>query len=413
MGDLEHSPIGILSQWAHEGLWRLLAMADVPESDIDHQLKPPLRLHHLTGGLSTIVGANRAGLLLSPGGPGLVAFSLLPQRFFPETLKLQPGIRFLGGSQFNHFEEMQDTVISNFVIAASSKNQSLSESQFHLWGGITFALHSSGREAEAMATSRLQNQIRLCKDRLERLSVAYRTTLMVAGYTYEGGEKISFRGDKYSHYIGSEYRSLLNELYSLRDSFLVVAYRLKYSRSDSYKWEKIKSCVTADSSRSAKIIADAMFAENKIGLIERMSLYRSVAQHCLGANNPVLSDAYKVACSRGHYGALPYLVFPLYDDIGKMRAIEKGSPKGLFEKPSHEETLRFVKLENHIDALEFSYDCYVRMLRICEAIADEVGIQPQVRTITDDDMIEATFTDREGKVSRARRDKKTGKLAEY
>jgi hypothetical protein len=385
----------------------------IPVPDEGYALEPPLRMHHLTGGLGALIGSNRLAMLLSPKGPGLVFFCLMPKAFFPSTLKMQPGIRFLGGTQFNSAEEMQDPISSSFLIAAQdSAGRSLADSQFHHWNGVTVALRQMGREPESIMTSRLDCQIRLCKDRFERLSIAYRTILSSIPWNDKNENKISFTGDKYAHYIGSEYRSMLNELFSMRDAILAVTYRIRFNRTDPYKFSKLKQCVQAESAGSGKLIFDSMFSSVP-GIIERMSLYRSVAQHSLGANNPALGDVYKISLSKGQYGELPYVIFPLYDDIEKMRLIEQGSSKGILGQTSREESIRFMSLPSHQDALEFCYDCYVNMLRICELLAAEISIEPKVFTITDDDIIEATFTDEHGKIKRMKRDDATGHLVEY
>lgn len=383
----------------------------VPEEG--YAIEPPMRLHHLTGGLAVLLGANRLAMMLSPGSSEMRFFSLLPKMHLSSTLKMQPGIRFLGGNQFNHADEMRDPVSSNFIIAATNADgKALAQAEFYRWNGIAVALRQMNRESDAMIADRLDNQIRLCKDRFERLSMAYRTTLSMVVADRDPEKKVSFTGDKYAHYLASEYRSLLNELYSLRDAVLAVAYRMKYGRVDSFALSKVRQCVSSAADRSEKLIVEAMFSDRP-GLIGRMSLYRAVAQHCLGANNPVLGDVYKIACSNGLYGKLPYVIFPLYDNIEKMREIERGASKGVLERSSQAESIRFMSLPSHVDALEFCYDCFVRLLRICEALATEIGIEPKVTTITDADIIEGTFTDSAGKVTRVKRDEKTGRLIEY
>jgi hypothetical protein len=225
-------------------------------------------------------------------------------------------------------------------------------------------------------------------------------------------EKISFRGDKYSAHLASEFRSVLNELYSLRDAMLAVGYRLAHGQADPFTMKKVKQIVTAGTSPFDKLVANSMFASDGGGRIERMSLYRSLALHCLGATNPVCGDVYKIARSPGPFGRLNYIVFPLYDDVEKMREIEQGSSKGALERPSHEETLRFFQLPKHLDALEFTFDCFRELLLMCEALASEVQIQPQIMTLTDKDILSGTFTDEHGKTTRFRKNAE-GQLEDY
>jgi hypothetical protein len=95
-----------------------------------------------------------------------------------------------------------------------------------------------------------------------------------------------------------------------------------------------------------------------------------------------------------------------------MRAIEKGSSKGILEPATQTEMERFLRKPDHLDALEFLFDCLVRLLRIAEMLAREIGLEARMTTITDEDIIEATLTDETGKVTRVRRDAATGKLME-
>lgn len=382
--------------------------------DEGYCFEPPMRLHHLTGGLSLLVDAKGLSSLMSPGGPGLAFFSVRPKMSVASCLVGQEGVRILGRTHFNHAEEMQDPVTSNFSIAEhNTDRQCLANSQFHQWGGVATALHQMARGADALLANRVSAQIRLCLARLERLSVAYRMVLSLTDQVPSTTTKFSLRGDKYAQHVGSDIRSLLNELYSLRDALLAAAFRLRFQRADAFTIKKIKQLVVAETVGASRLIASAMFSADGDLLIDRMSLYRTIAQHCIGATNPIFDDVYQVRISSGPYGELPYLVYPLYDDIEKMRAIEQGSSKGVLERPSDEEAKRFLGLPHHLDALEFSYDCFVRLLRISEALAAEIAIEPKVTTITDEEIIEATFTDKDGKTTRVKRDEATGKLVEY
>jgi hypothetical protein len=376
-----------------------------------YSFEPQMRLHHLTGGLSLLVDGKGLSTLMSPGGPGMLFFSILPKMSVISVLAGQKEVRVLGRTQFDHAEEMGDPVTSNFVIAETNSNhQCLAYSQFHHWRGVATALHEMSRGADALLANRVGAQIRLCLAQLERLSIAYRTALSL---TDQKPTTFSLKSDKYAAHVGSGIRSLLNELYSLRDALLAATFRLRYQGTDAYAIKKLKQLVMAEAQGVGKLISNSMFSEDGDLLIDRMSLYRAIAQHCIGDTNPIFGDVYQVCISSGPYGELPYLVYPLYDDIEKMRAIEKGASKGVLERPSREEAQRFLSLPRHLDALEFCYDCLVRLLRIAEATAIEIAIEPKVMTITDKDIIEATFSDASGKTTRVKRDTATGKLIEY
>lgn len=379
-----------------------------------YSFEPPMWLHHLTGGISLLVDAKGLSSLMSPGGPGMLFFSVRPKMSVISTLAGQEGLRVLGRTHFHHAGEMQDPVTPNFAIAAiNADHQCLANGQFHQWSGIATALHEMARGADALLANRVSAQICLCLTRLERLSIAYRMVLSLTNEKPSTTTSFSMRSDKYAQHIGSDIRSLLNELYSLRDALLAATFRLRYQRADAYTLKKIEQLVMAETQGAGRLIASSMFSEDGDLLINHMSLYRTIAQHCIGGVNPIFNDVYQVRISSGPYGELPYLVYPLYDDIKKMRAIEHGSSKGILERPSREEAKRFLGLARHLDALEFCYDCFVRLLQICEATAIETAIEPKVTTITDKDIIEATLTDASGKTTRVKRDDATGKLVEY
>lgn len=383
---------------------------DVPEEGLI--FPPPIRAFHLSGGLWVLMSINHLAALISPGGNGMTFFSVLKNASLTSVLREQSGVRILGRNHFSVAEEMEDAVTQNFAISASTaENQCLASAQTHQWQGLATALHRLKRDPEALMARRVALQIRLCLTRLERLSAAYRTVLTNIGNKQEPGRH-KFTSDKYAQYLGSEYRSVLNELYSLRDAVLAASYRLHLKRTDSFSVKKIRPLVADASDGSSRMISEAMFSTHGDLLIRNMSLYRSVAQHCIGATNPVFGDVYQILTSRGPLGEHPYLVYPLYDNLERMREIEEGSSRGVLEPLPEEEGERFMGLGEYKDALEFCYDCFVRLLRIAENLEREIGIEPQQVTITDADIMEMTITDETGKVTRAKRDE-SGRLVEY
>lgn len=219
----------------------------------------------------------------------------------------------------------------------------------------------------------------------------------------------SFTSDKYSHYLGSEYRSCLNELYSLRDAILVAMYKVGFKRTDDFTIRKLRTLATNDSKGSARLVFESMFDTSEDALIDQMSLYRSVAQHCLGLNNPVFGDVYRLRVSEGPFGEIPYMVYPLYDNLSVMREIERGSSKGILVPVTDSEFDRFIQLPRHRDALEFCFDCFERLLRIAELLADEIGFSPRLTTLTEDHILAATLT-RDGEILKFERDKETNQL---
>lgn len=373
---------------------------------------PPLCLHHITGGINLLIDQVRLGLFMPSGTHSLSPFSLLSDESVFSLLEKHKGLRLLAMNHFRFAEEMNDPITDNFILAVTGKKRCIAEEQFHYWRGISHALHEDGRASDSLISSRVASQIGLCIKRLEALSTAYRTTLLVNNQNSPPDkETFQLTSDKYAHRIGSEYRSLLNELYSLRDAILAATFRLSYNQTTPYALRYLKPFVLAKDTLSGRLISDSMYDEDGSLYIQKMSLYRAVGQHCLGSNNPVLSDVYKLQVSDGPFGQLPFIIYPLYDDFDKMKEIETESPKGVLEIPSREETIRFASLPNHTDALEFSYDCFVNLLTIASAVAEEAKIPPRVMQLNDTNMLELSFTDEDGKRVHLKRDEATGLLA--
>jgi hypothetical protein len=382
----------------------------VPDEGL--QFVPPMRGHHLTGGLSLLTASNRLGMLF-PSMQGIIFFSLLQDAPAESILHGQEGIRHLGTNFFSAADEMTDPVTQLFSISVSARNECcLATAQYVDWYGVANTLHQSNRGADALIATRIASQVRACLNRLERLSIAYRTVLTEAVMKERPSSPSTFTSDKYAVYLGGEYRAMLNELYAMRDAVLAGAFRFRFKRNDPFDMRKIKALMKTETQGLVRLISHSMFSDAGDRLIEHMALYRSVAQHCLGATNPIFGDVYQLRLSTGPFGSLPYVVFPLYDDIEKMREIERGSSAGVLERPSVEEVTRFGELGEYRDALEFSYDCFVRLLTISELLRQESGIEPRPVVITDQDILELTVTDATGKVTRARRDQ-SGRLVEY
>lgn len=373
---------------------------------------PPLRMHHLSGGVGFLLGQNKLGWIAAPGINPLRPVTLRDLNAVPKLFAPYKKIRVLGRTVYQHADELHDPITDHFVLSATtSEHRCLASNQEHHWSGVSTALHVQERGNEGLLASRVASQIHICTRKLEQLSKAYRTVLSIVGApTQPDQHKIT--NDKYAQHIGTEFRSLLNELYGLRDAVNGAVYRLKYGREEGFRTDRFRRAVEDDKSALAKLISQSMFDGDGDKLIERMSLYRSVALHCLGKNNPIFGDGYQQLIASGPLGDIPYLVWPLYDDIERMREIQRGSSRGILGAFSREEAERFLKKEDHLDALEFCFDCFVRLLRIAEQLSSDTALPSRPMIITDDDIIEATFTDEDGNVIRVARDATTGKLVE-
>ena len=376
-------------------------------------LDRPFWMHHLTGGLQVLLGSNRQCLLLAPE-VGMRAFTLRAGASVDSAFKSYNGkIRVVGRSYASNVEEMNEPVTGPFVLrACAPNNQCLAHVMLHHWRGMAHALSLESRGPDALLIDRAANHIGIAVRRLEKLSIAYRSALSSIELPEHKPDTKSMFSNKYAQNMGIEYRALINELYGLRDALSLVFFRLYFKRTDGFKTKKLKLLLLADGGPTASLMAASMFAEAGGDLlIERMSLYRSVAQHCLGSNSPIFGDVYAVASANGILGDLRWLVYPLYDDIERLRSIEQGATAGIIDRPDRAEAERFIGKDDHLDALDFCCECLVRLLTIASGIADGLGIEPKMHMITDADILQAEITDENG-TRRVKRDPTTGKLVE-
>jgi hypothetical protein len=164
-------------------------------------------------------------------------------------------------------------------------------------------LHLQDRGSDGVLASRIASQILICTRRLEQLSRAYRMVLSII-HDPQKGSKRSITNNKYAQHIGTEFRSLLNELYGLRDAVNSAAYRLKYGHTNGFASKGFRREVLNDADPLGRLIAQSMFDEDGDLLIDRMSLHRSVALHCLGKTNPIFGDGYQQVTSDGPLGPI-------------------------------------------------------------------------------------------------------------
>lgn len=376
-------------------------------------LERPFWLHHLTGGLQVLLGSNRKCLLLAPEVE-MHSFTLRAGASVDSAFTSYNGkVRVVGRSYAADVEEMKEPVTGPFVLrACAPNNQCLAHVMLHHWNGMAHALGLEGRGPDALLVDRVANHIGIAVRRLEKLSIAYRSALSSVELPECKPDTKNMFGNKYAQNMGIEYRALVNEIYGLRDALSLAFFRLYFKRTDGFKTKKLRSLLLADGGPAASLMASSMFAEAGGDLlIERMSLYRSVAQHCLGSNSPVFGDVYSVASANGVLGQLRWLVYPLYDDMERLRGIEQGATAGILDRVDRAEAERFLGKDEHIDALDFCYECLVRLLTIASGIADGLGIEPKMHTITDADILNVELTDENG-TRWLKRDLATGELVE-
>jgi hypothetical protein len=140
-------------------------MNDLPPFEGEYSFEPPFQIQHMTGGLSMLVSANGLCWLLAPGVPHLPIFSRMPKRSILNVAQQQPGIRILGRNNVKEIEDTADPISRDFITAAvNAKGTCLAHDQYQHWSGVAHALHNQNRDADALMVSRLDSQIKLCRN---------------------------------------------------------------------------------------------------------------------------------------------------------------------------------------------------------------------------------------------------------
>lgn len=371
--------------------------------------EPPLQLYHLSGGLQLLIGNNRLALMsdVHSGYPLLWSTLNGPS----DILSFYPGIRIIGRTRFSTADEMSEPISPNFAIRAVSRsNQCLAFNQHTFWSGVANGFGKDGAAENAHFCRRLSTQIIKSTRRLEKLSLSYRLALPFQEIPKEGD--VSFHQNKLASNIGNEFGSLLDDLYGLRDAINVIVYKVLLGRSGSFSTKALKKAISPiSSSPTANLISSAMFDEADGDLIiSKMSTYRGVALHCMGTSNPATLDSVMVKCVSGALGTIARIVYPLYDDITELKEIEAGRSFG--PRQDRNALERFAKLDNHLDGMDFAYDCFVRLLQIAESLGIELRVEPRHMQLTDRDILKATFTDEDGNVINLERDPVSGEQFE-
>lgn len=373
--------------------------------------EPPIYLYHLSGGLRLLYGSNDICWLMEHNSSEMIVFPATA-RDLEEVLQDYSQIRLLGCNKYDQVEELHDIIADNFSLdVTDEQGWCLAFNQHTHWSGVANGLHQEGKIDEALMCNRLSTQIIKSTRRLEKLSRAY-------GFAFENSKPdrkslFSLKSDKYSANIGYEFGSLLDDLYATRDAIGAIVLRIYFNERGSFSTKKLRTKVmSAPTSPLLAMISESMFSPDAGDmLISRMSTYRGVALHCMGTSNPVTHDSVLMKSESGRFGEIYRVIYPLYDDLEELKRIEKGEP-ALTLKDRTKEFHRFAMLEHHIDALEFGYDCLVRLLRIAELLAAAVPLASQPLRLTEANILKIEYTDKDGKRVRLRRDDASGKLVE-
>lgn len=263
-------------------------------------------------------------------------------------------------------KELYDPLPEQIAIHANGPdNRCLAHGQDFYWEGVRHVQYENGNNYEFFIVSRYLTQLRRVRDRLSKLFSAYQLAYDSREVVPKDRDATSI-SNKYTDHIGNEFCSILDEIVSMRDAALNIIYRMNYKTTKDFKMRDFKNYILSapkDDLRDA--IANSMFDPNSGDmLLDHMALHRNVATHATGKVNPVSGNFAIVRSFDGCFGKLKQLIFPLYDDIEAMRELNSNTAKQFYFRRDNEELKRFLDKEFHLDALDFAFDCYKRILSI-------------------------------------------------
>jgi hypothetical protein len=357
-------------------------------------LTPPASLYRLSGGIKLIVDSHEKCQVIGIK-PGQEIHFSLNGRKIGATLFDYRNVRVFARSKCHDDDELNDPISYNLALRALGPDgKCLVYSQQLYWEGVSHVFHERRMYPEEGLVRRLVTQIRTCLRRFEKLFISYSIFLE----TFEKNPPL--RGNclknKHTTNIGSEFGALLDSLYALRDAVNSIAYRLLFHENGIFNTKKFRMKILGSSkSGFVQLVSGAMFEEKDGDLIlSRMSTYRSVALHCMGTSNPVVRDSIIFKEESGIFGPILRAVYPLYDDMAKLKAIELGTAIGFSFPRDTDEIKRFLSISCHQDALDFGFDCFERLLTIALLLGEELELESRLPVITDKDIISHEFTAR-------------------
>jgi hypothetical protein len=350
-------------------------------------LTPPFRLYRLSGGMKLIMDAEK-DCLLSGAVPGDDLRFKLGSNKVGSSLFGNPNLRVFASSTCRDDTELNDPISETFALSVVGPDRtSLNVSQARYWSGVANACRLNGRLVEEAQFRRLVTHIRRSTRRFEKLHLSYSYTL--ERYQQTQVERRHFVKSKFSNDIGYEFCSLLDDLYGLRDAVNDLIFRVALNGTGPFRTKKlINGLKNAPKTELFKLVSHSMFDDSGDLLLLKMSTYRSVAMHCMGTTNPVIGNAISFSDEDTNLGPFRRMFFPLYDDLSKLKEIEEETPKGFAFDAGEEEFTRFSNLENHLDALEFGFDCLVRLLTISFLLSVETKLESRDFEITDEDILD-------------------------
>ena len=334
--------------------------------------------------------------------------SLSPERLSSLTI--------LTRTHFNRAEELHDPLKSSSLYLANASGISLENEQSARWIGLSIAYRSRRDTLKARRAERIGKQILFCRNTLDALIRSNRSTLtynlLESVICNPEAETFQYTENKYSADIGYRAQSCLNELYGLRDLVMSFLFEVLYGQKMSLSGV-VDFLISDDRFGFASTIIPLFRRDVPIGKIALMSICRNVFFHYTGPQSGPFGPMYCFRECFGPLGFIPYLVYPLYGNVERLKLIEKGR---YLDNDSAEaqklEAIRFMNVPSHLDVLDLCYECFVILLEIAGLIEKQIPINSETIVLTDKDILDLTLRDANGQVKKYRQNQ-GGKLEEY
>jgi hypothetical protein len=258
-------------------------------------------------------------------------------------------LRILTESVFDSAEAMHDPIPDTSLHISNSRRSGWDIAQVQRWSGLSTAYASQQKYTTALRAERIGKQILFCRDTLFALQRSYLFTmgqnLPQNQISYPHNGTVHFMSDKYSTDIGYRTQSCLNELYALRDFLLYFLFEDMYQKKGIGIRKGLELLRNDDKFHLHSLLSLMLSDTAPIGPIALISLYRNVFFHFMGAKNNPLGQAYCFHEIDSMFGHIPYLIYPLYDNVTRLRAIERGAPLDEGTKDERNiESQRFMQL---------------------------------------------------------------------
>jgi len=370
--------------------------------DGDLTFEPPLTVFNMSGGVSCLSSGNGTCWMMSPKRP---TFWTQLERSTPQhDLELISPLRILTKSHFGSAQEMQDPLPETALHIPAPQGSGFDTQQSQRWAGLSTAYESRKANTTALRAERIGKQILFCGNTLYALNRSYMVAMVnnvtADNISYPDDGTVHFMSDKYAMDIGYRTQSCLNEMYALRDYLLYFLFEDMYGQKGCKISGGLKLLQRDDKFGLATMLLPMLAETGHIGPIALMSLYRNAFFHYMGTKNNPLGQAYCFREASSMFGNIPYLIYPLYDDIKSLRSIEDGASldDGTTEEKTNE-AKRFMQLAVYTDALDFCYDSFISLLTISGAIEKQVELVSESVVLTDSDILEATVRRSDGTVA--------------